>query len=114
MTTTRSPAPWWDVDTPEARQHAAMDIYLAYHTRADHFTTWILKLFQKADARNREWLRNCYPLHVDMYEEWVLTRDEMDFFIKYRIGERLREPGRSQYLAQLEHYQNVEKQRGEP
>ena len=66
-------------------EHAALDLYLAFEVgpHHSHFTAELYRLIQKADFENRYKLKQVYPLHVAMFEEWMLTADRFDFFKKY-------------------------------
>jgi hypothetical protein len=82
---------------PPDRCQAALDLYLAFHTQADHFNAQLFKLIAKSVGLKRAALRGAFPLEVSVFEEWHDTPVEKDFFKKYDIGDLLHEPNRSMY-----------------
>lgn len=66
-------------------EHAALDLYLTFEAspRSHHFTAELYLLISKADFTNRYKLSQVFPIHVRLYEEWMLTADPFDFYEKY-------------------------------
>jgi hypothetical protein len=66
-------------------EHAALDLYLTFQAGPHHahFSAELYRLISKADFTNRDKLAQVYPLHVRLYEEWMLTADPFDFYEKY-------------------------------
>lgn len=66
-------------------ERAALDLYLAFEVgpHHSHFTAELYRLIAKADFNNRRKMTQVWPLHVRLYEEWMLTADRFDFYTKY-------------------------------
>lgn len=66
-------------------ERAALDLYLTFEVgpHHNHFTTELYRLIAKADSSHRRQLAKSFPLHVEMYNEWMLTKDRFHFYTKY-------------------------------
>jgi hypothetical protein len=67
-------------------QHAAKDLFLAFHCGHDHFTAQLYKLIAKADPSNRAKLMFAFPVEVACFMAWQATPVEKDFFATEDIG----------------------------
>jgi hypothetical protein len=54
-------------------EHLRFDLKMAMTTDADWFTAQLFRLIGKADALNRERLREGFPDAVAIWEEWQRT-----------------------------------------
>ena len=79
------------------KRKKAMDLFLAYNTRQDFFTAQLYRLIMKADGLNTARLAQAFPVEVSLYQEWMATEDQKDFFERYQIGELLHGDSKSMY-----------------
>ena len=78
--------------TPEeiALERAALDLYLAFETQhADHFSAQLFRLFQKADVSNRRHLARGFPIHGQVFDEWMASQTTDEFYDRYNVQKNL-------------------------
>lgn len=78
-------------------EQAALYLYQAFEVglRQTNYTCELYRLIAKADFSNRYRLKKAHPIEVQLYEEWMATKDRFDFFTKYncQINHRPEEEG---------------------
>ena len=89
---TEDTAPPEALATEQAREAAALDLYITFEKKhSDHFTAQLYRLIAKGDGGNRRRLERAFPLHVAMYVEWMLTPDRHTFYEKYNCVKNYRD-----------------------
>ena len=69
-----------------AEEHAALDLYLTFEEGGhDHFSVKLYELIMKADFSNRRRIKRAFPVHVEMYEQWMATPTPGEFYDKYDV-----------------------------
>lgn len=66
---------------------AALYLYQTFEVgsrpRQNNYTCELYRLIAKADFSNRYRLKKAHPTEVQLYEEWMETKDRFDFYTKY-------------------------------
>lgn len=88
--------------TPEVK--AALDLFLAFETQHhDHFSVKLFHLFSKADSSNRYQLSKAYPIHGEIYAEWMASPTVQEFYDKYDVRgnykEEKEDPPKTTYIG---------------
>ncbi len=67
-------------------ERAALDLFLAFETQhSDHFSAQLFRLFQKADVMNVRRLSQGYPIHGQIYQEWMDSPTVQEFYDRYNV-----------------------------
>lgn len=87
-----------------AEEKAALDLFLAFETQHhDHFSVKLFHLFSKADSVNERRLAQAYPVHGEIYAEWMASPTVQEFYDKYDVRgnykEEKEDPPKTTYIG---------------